>query len=118
MSSPLKPRGLRDPVTASELAHLVELLTKEAGAVRRAAQVLADRLPQAKGEREPFEPYALPGDGTPFGLVRRMRGAIAECDDALAQVRWVRSRFDAWANDAYLSTDVRAWVEAGSQDDD
>lgn len=118
MSTPLKPRGLHDPVTAAELAGLVELLTKESAAVRRAAEALANRLPQAPGERPAFEPYDPAGSGKPLALVRRLRGAIAECDEALAQIRWVRSRFDAWANDAYLSADVREWVEGGSQIED
>lgn len=118
MSSPLKPRGLHDPVTAAEMANLVELLTKEAATVRRATEGLANRLPQAPGDRDRFQPYELPGDGKPLALVRRMRRAIAECDEALAQIRWVRSRFDAWSNDAYLSSDVREWVESGSQVDD
>jgi len=117
MSSPLKPRGPNDPVTGAELANLVELLTKEAAAVRRAAEVLANRLPQAPGERPRFESYESPWDQKPIGLVRKLRSAIVGCDETLADFRWVRSRFDAWANDAYLSTDVREWVEGGSQED-
>ncbi len=116
MSSPLKPRGLNDPVTAAEMANLVEMLTKEASAVRRAAEVLANRLPQAKGDREPLGDYKAPDAGKPIALVRAMRSAIVECDHALHNIRWVRSRFDAWSNDAYLSSDVREWVEMGEED--
>lgn len=118
MSSPLKLRGLNDPVTGAELANLVELLTKEAAAVRRAAEVLANRLPQAPGERPPYEHYESPWDQKPIGLVRNLRSAIARCDEALADFRWVRSRFDAWANNAYLSDDVKTWVEQGEEDGD
>lgn len=118
MSSPLKPRGLNDPVTGAELANLVELLTKEAAAVRRAAEVLANRLPQAPGERPRYQHHESPWDQKPIGLVRNLRSAIAACDEALADFRWVRSRFDAWANDAYLSSDVREWVEGGSETED
>ena len=118
MSSPLRPRGLSEPVTAAELANLVELLTKEAAAVRRAAEVLANRLPQAPGERPHHEHYESAWDKKPLGLVVKMRRAIAECDEALADFRWVRSRFDAWANNAYLSDDVKTWVEQGEEDDD
>ena len=115
MSSPFKPRGLSEPVTGAELANLVELLTKEAGAVRRAAETLANRLPQAPGERPRYEVYESTWDKKPLGLVVSLRRAIVECDEALANFRWVRSRFDAWANDAYLADDVKTWVEQGEE---
>jgi hypothetical protein len=117
MPPPLKPRGFNEPVTGAELANLVEVLAKEAATLRRSADVLAARLPQAKGSPRPV-PYHVPIDGKnkPLSLVRDMRSAIRECDDALADIRWIRSRFDAWSNDAYLAEDVKAWVEQGEEE--
>lgn len=117
MPPPLKPRGFNEPVTAAELANLVGILTKEAVTLRRSADVLAARLPQSGDDPRP-QPFHLAheGENKPISLVRDMRAAIRQCDDALADIRWVRSRFDAWANGSYLSTDVKAWVERGEED--
>ena len=114
MPPPLKPRGFNEPVTGAELANLVDVLAKEAATLRRSADVLAARLPQAGGHPRPTPFHAArDGENKPLSLVRDMRAAIRQCDDALADIRWIRSRFDAWANGAYLSDDVKEWVDQG-----